>query len=80
MESKTGLKAPEKLCTNGSLMHKKNSIRILFADICHSYSIYFPVVLYVREMPPYELLLKVVVAVVVVVLTLTRIIKSVVTG
>ena len=48
MESKKGLKTPARLCITGSLL-----IRILFADA----TLYSQVVLYVRKMPPYELLL-----------------------
>lgn len=57
MESEKGLKAPEKIRIIGSLLHfkKKVEIRIiLFSDtiLC------FQVFSYVREMPAYELLLK----------------------
>ena len=57
MESKTGLKAPEKLCIIGFLLHffSNFEIWILFADAI----VYFQVVLYVRELPPYGLVLKI---------------------
>ena len=57
MESKKGVKAPEKLWIIGFLLHffLKFRIRILIADAI----VYFQVVLYVREMPLYELLLKI---------------------
>ena len=57
MESKKGLKAPEKLCIIGSLPYffLHFEIRILFADAI----LYFQVVLKARKMPPYELLLKI---------------------
>ena len=57
MESKTRVKSPEELCIIGSLLHFFSNFerQILFADAI----LYFQVVLYVREMPPYELPLKV---------------------
>ena len=57
MESKKGQKTPEKLYIIGSLRQffENFEIRILFADDILS----FQVVLHAREMPPYELLLKI---------------------